>query len=154
MSVWCFAYPFVHGWSFPFSFYFWLLWPHGLLSLPGFSVHGILQQEYWSGLPFPSPGDLPNPGIEPLSPAFQNRKTQGEDRLAVFRNWGCWGAIGIPQWWVWGFYLRWWKVLKWIVVRDTQLCEWSENHEIVYCKKFYLVSFDCAGSLMLRTGFL
>ena len=29
------------------------------------------RQEYWSGLPFPSPGDLPNPGIEPLSPALQ-----------------------------------------------------------------------------------
>ena len=28
-------------------------------------------QEYWSGLPFPSPGDLPNPGIEPASPAWQ-----------------------------------------------------------------------------------
>ena len=27
------------------------------------------RQEYWSGLPFPSPGDLPNPGIEPESPA-------------------------------------------------------------------------------------
>ena len=27
--------------------------------------------EYWSGLPFPSPGDLSNPGIEPRSPAFQ-----------------------------------------------------------------------------------
>ena len=36
---------------------------------PGSSVHGILQQEYWGGLPFPSPGDLPNPGTEPLSPA-------------------------------------------------------------------------------------
>ena len=29
------------------------------------------RQEYWSGLPFPSPGDLPNPGIEPVSPALQ-----------------------------------------------------------------------------------
>ena len=29
------------------------------------------RQEYWSGLPFPSPGDLPDPGIEPWSPAFQ-----------------------------------------------------------------------------------
>ena len=27
--------------------------------------------EYWSGQPFPSPGDLPNPGIEPRSPALQ-----------------------------------------------------------------------------------
>ena len=29
------------------------------------------RQEYWSGLPLPSPGDLPNPGIEPGSPALQ-----------------------------------------------------------------------------------
>ena len=34
-------------------------------------VHGIFRQEYWSGLPFPSPGDLPDPGIEPRSPALQ-----------------------------------------------------------------------------------
>ena len=32
---------------------------------------GFSRQEYWSGLPFPSPGDLPNPGIEPDSPALQ-----------------------------------------------------------------------------------
>ena len=31
---------------------------------------GFPRQEYWSGLPFPSPGDLPNPGIEPMSPAL------------------------------------------------------------------------------------
>ena len=37
----------------------------------GSSVHGILQQEYWSGLPFPSPGDLPNLGIKPRSSAWQ-----------------------------------------------------------------------------------
>ena len=29
------------------------------------------RQEYWSGLPFPSPGDLPNPGIKPGSPTLQ-----------------------------------------------------------------------------------
>ena len=29
------------------------------------------KEEYWSGLPFPSPGDLPNPGIESGSPALQ-----------------------------------------------------------------------------------
>ena len=29
------------------------------------------RQEYWSGLPFPTPGDLPDPGIEPRSPALQ-----------------------------------------------------------------------------------
>ena len=32
---------------------------------------GVSRQEYWSGLPFPSPGDLPNPGIEPGSLALQ-----------------------------------------------------------------------------------
>ena len=32
---------------------------------------GFSRPEYWSGLPFPSPGDLPNPGIEPRSPSFQ-----------------------------------------------------------------------------------
>ena len=32
---------------------------------------GFSRQEYWSGLPFPSAGDLPNPGIEPRSPALQ-----------------------------------------------------------------------------------
>ena len=40
-------------------------------SLPGSTVHGISRQEYWSGLPFLSPGDLPNPGIEPRSPILQ-----------------------------------------------------------------------------------
>ena len=34
------------------------------------SVHGILQASYWSRLPFPYPGDLPDPGIEPRSPAL------------------------------------------------------------------------------------
>ena len=32
---------------------------------------GFSRQEYWSGLPFPSPGNLPNPGIKPSSPTLQ-----------------------------------------------------------------------------------
>ena len=36
---------------------------------------GFLRQEYWSVLPFPSPGDLPNPGIEPTSLALVERFT-------------------------------------------------------------------------------
>ena len=42
-------------------------------SPPGSSVHGdgFSRQEYWSGLPCPPPGDLPNPGMEPRSPALQ-----------------------------------------------------------------------------------
>ena len=34
---------------------------------------GFPRQEYWSGLPFPPPGDLPDPGIEPVSPALAGR---------------------------------------------------------------------------------
>ena len=40
-------------------------------SPPGSSVHGILQTRTLGWLPFPSPGDLPDPGIEPRSPALQ-----------------------------------------------------------------------------------
>ena len=39
-------------------------------SPPSSSVHGISRQEYCSGLPFPPPGDLPGPGIEPGSPTI------------------------------------------------------------------------------------
>ena len=38
-------------------------------SPPGSSVHRFFRREYWNGLPFPPPGDLPDPRIEPTSPA-------------------------------------------------------------------------------------
>ena len=41
------------------------------MSLPGSSVHGILQARYWSELLFPPPGNLPGSGIEPRSPVLQ-----------------------------------------------------------------------------------
>ena len=48
---------------------------------------GFSRQEYWSGLPLPSPGDLPNPGIEPGSPAFQadalTSKPPGKPRILL-----------------------------------------------------------------------
>ena len=40
-------------------------------SASGSSVQRFSRQGYWSGLPVPSPGDLPNPGIEPGSPELQ-----------------------------------------------------------------------------------
>ena len=54
-----------------------LLSPVGLFGTPWTVAHQappsteFSRQEYWSGLPFPSPGDLPDPGIEPRSPALQ-----------------------------------------------------------------------------------
>ena len=53
------------------------MWPHGLyptslLCLPQASLSlGFSRQAYWSGLPYPPPGDLPNPGIELGSPTLQ-----------------------------------------------------------------------------------
>ena len=50
--------PFSHVWVFVAP---WTVAPHASLSL------GFSRQEYWSGLPCPPPGDLPDPGIEPSS---------------------------------------------------------------------------------------
>ena len=48
---------------------------------------GFSRQEYWSGLPFPSPGDLPNPGIEPGSPALQGDSLPSEPPLRNKKGW-------------------------------------------------------------------
>ena len=45
--------------------------PHGLQLTRLLCPWGFSRQEYWSGLPCPPPGDLPNPGIEPRSPPLQ-----------------------------------------------------------------------------------
>ena len=45
---------------------------------PSSSVHRLLQTKYQSGLSFPSPGDLPNPGIEPGSPALHEDSSPSE----------------------------------------------------------------------------
>ena len=47
------------------------LWPHALWPARLLYPWGFSRQEYWSGLPCPPPGDLPNPGIEPRSPTLQ-----------------------------------------------------------------------------------
>ena len=56
-------------------------------SPPGSSLSmGFFRQEYWNGVPFPPPGDLPDPGIEPASPAlaggFFTIKTSGKPRVS------------------------------------------------------------------------
>ena len=81
----------------------------------------VSRQEYWSGLPFPSPGDLPDPGINPLQPdslVSEPLKTRGPgfgeedyvgtcqlkgDSAGLMRLWGCysryiftWGQPGSP----------------------------------------------------------
>ena len=44
---------------------------------------GFSSQEYWSGLPFPSPGDLPDPRIEPRSPTLQADTLPSEPPLSI-----------------------------------------------------------------------
>ena len=48
-----------------------LLAPLQTVAYQGPPSMGFSRQEYWSGLPFPSPGDLPDPGIKPSSPTLQ-----------------------------------------------------------------------------------
>ena len=51
---------------------------------------GFSRQEYWIGLPFPPPGDLPHPGTEPGSPALAGRfftpSANGEVRAVLVRH--------------------------------------------------------------------
>ena len=60
----------------------------------------VSRREYWSRLPFPSPGDLPHPGMEPMSPALQAHSLplslQGSPQsIAVDKRKG--GVQGDPQ---------------------------------------------------------
>ena len=60
-----------------------VLWPH---SLPGSSIHGISQQEFWRGLPFPPPRDLPDSEIEPTSSALHCIVLQADSSLLSHRG--------------------------------------------------------------------
>ena len=66
---------------------------------------GFSRQEYWSGLPFPSPGDLPDPGMKHRSPALQADALPSEPPQSKFdaRYWmlGA-SALGRPRGMVWG----------------------------------------------------
>ena len=59
---------------------------------------GFSRQEHWSGLPFPSSGDLPNPGIEPRSPALQVDTLPSELQLAHKHL--STQSTRLNQWWV------------------------------------------------------
>ena len=61
----------------------WIITCQGPLSM------GFPRQECWSGLPFPSPGDLPYPGIKSWSPAFQADSLLSELPGKPFYIWWC-----------------------------------------------------------------
>ena len=58
---------------------------------------GFSRQYYWSGLPFPLPGDLPNPGIEPGSPALRADALPSEPPGKKREVKGLLNEVEIPQ---------------------------------------------------------
>ena len=75
---------------------------------------GFSRQEYWSGLPFPAPGDLSDPGINPRSPALQADSLPLEISGRAGgkrgdRGWDGWIASPTQWTWVWVNSGRWWR---------------------------------------------
>ena len=59
---------------------------------------GFSRQEYWSGLPFPSPGDLPHPGTEPMSLVLASGFFTAEPPEKA--------KYSVPLWYCWGMVIR------------------------------------------------
>ena len=102
-------------------------------SLPGFSVHGIFQEEYWSGLPFPSPGDLPNPGIKSMSPELTGKffitEPPGKPHIYIHTY------IHIYIWTMWICYLfkninNCWQVATLKYIHVSLSCDTSTGYKI------------------------
>ena len=93
-------------------------------SLPGSAVHGLPRQEYWSGLPFPPPGDLPDPGIEPMSSALAGGFVTTEQSPFKATECFCFGSK-----WHQGL----WRGCVEGQVR-AQLCLMYPSHELLFLK--------------------
>ena len=80
---------------------------------------GFSRQEFWSGLPFPPPGDLPNPGIEPASPALAGRffttETPGKPKPPF----------------TWRHFQFW----KWLIKRGTMILSRTSGMRIFFNRK-------------------
>ena len=74
---------------------------------------GFFRQDYWSGLPFPSPGDLPKPGIKPGSPALKAGSLLSYEGSRIFQLW------------------KWEEMIFWVgPALATATNKWSQG---VYC---------------------
>ena len=79
--------------------------------LPGFSALGISRQEYWSGLSFPFPADLPHPGIKPRSPSLQvDSLPQATWEAQDVLNQCTWPLKDVLSVW-WNIYFKTWRQL-------------------------------------------
>ena len=59
------------------------MWPHGLRPARLLCPWGFSRQEQWSALQFPFPGDLPDPGVKPRSPALQADSLPSEPHIQI-----------------------------------------------------------------------
>ena len=135
-----------------FTVFYSLLWStqlsHVLLfcdtmdcNLPASSIHGIFQQEYWSGLPFPSPGDLPDPGIEPMSHALQaDFYWATREDLIFFLS---------PYKFLIQLWLRYWKGLSVLQsARGLEMIPW-QYHSLWKPRTLVIVSASSGGLILL-----
>ena len=65
------------------------LLPHGYITCQAPLFMVFFRQGYWSGLPFPSPRDLPDPGMKSRSPALQAESLLSEPLGKPYPNWKC-----------------------------------------------------------------
>ena len=98
---------------------------------------GFSRQEYWSGLPFPSPGDLPNPGIKPRPPPLQADSLPAEPQGKP-KNTGV-GSLSLLQ----GIFLTQGSNLGLLHCRQILYCWATREAHLVE----YLLTKGCLGPL-------
>ena len=93
------------------------------------------RQEYWSGLPFPSPGDLPDSGIEPGSPTLQADALPSEPPgkpISFIKNTSCFPIALLLS-----FFLR--KKTYWLGMCSSVPALWFSSTESSFCHSYSLM---------------
>ena len=104
-------------------------------SQPGTSVHspGSSRQEYWSGLPFPSPGDISNSGIKPRSPALQADSLLTELQGKALSQNRPIKNIYLSNMFVFTFSrLQFWKKILIIKWKDKSICAFPSPYFLIH----------------------
>ena len=117
---------------------------------------GFSRQEYWSGSRFPSPGDLPDPGMEPRYRVFQADTLTSEPPGKPFK-----GLVPLlllkekgkkkkknP---VARFYQKTTRAVVWrdnvLQISKMQICNWSDGLLLIYCTWFWVSAVSIVSSL-------
>ena len=113
-------------------------------SPPESSVHGVFQARILKWVPFPSPGDLPNPGIKPRSPALQADSSSSEPPGKTLKKERKWNRTvvsdslqpmdcSLPGYSIHGIFQA--RILEWVVIffsrRSSQPRDWTQVTHIV-----------------------